>query len=93
MKSPSGRVTLTAVLCVLSAGLGAVVTASTVTAAETAATAPAANVASPAAGPQSFDSPTQAADAMIEAAEKFDVTSLLRLVGHDGEDVVLTEPF
>jgi hypothetical protein len=30
---------------------------------------------------------------MIEAAEKFDVTSLLRIVGHDGEDVVLTGQF
>ena len=30
---------------------------------------------------------------MISAAEKFDVTALLKLVGHGGEDVVLTGEF
>jgi len=90
MKSPSAQVTLSAVMCLVSAGLGAVVTASTVTAAETATTTSAAPAA---AGPQTFESPAQAAGAMIEAAEKFDVTSLLKIVGHDGEDVVLTGQF
>ena len=43
-----------------------------------------------AARPQSFASPEQAAAAMVDAAEKFDVPSLLRIVGDDGQDVVLT---
>jgi hypothetical protein len=46
-------------------------------------------VATPA-GAQTFDTPQQAADAMVAAAEKFDVPALIRLVGPDGEDVVLT---
>jgi hypothetical protein len=40
--------------------------------------------------PQTFDTPEQAADALIAAAEKFDVPSLIKIVGRDGEDVVLT---
>jgi Protein of unknown function (DUF2950) len=46
-----------------------------------------------AAGPETFATPEQAAAAMVDAAEKFDVPSLLRLVGRDGEDVVLTGEF
>ena len=94
MKSASARATLSAMLCVVGSALGLIVTA-TVTAAEPAAqtqaasTAPAANSG----GPLTFDSPEQAADAMINAAEKFDVTTLLKLVGPGGEDVVLTGEF
>ena len=33
---------------------------------------------------ETFTSPEQAATAMVDAAEKFDVPSLLRLVGSDG---------
>jgi hypothetical protein len=40
--------------------------------------------------PQTFASPEEAASAMVGAAEKFDVPSLLRIVGSSGEDVVLT---
>jgi hypothetical protein len=42
------------------------------------------------AAPETFASPEQAAAAMVDAAEKFDVPALLKLVGRDGEDVVLT---
>jgi hypothetical protein len=42
------------------------------------------------AAPQTFASPDLAAAAMIDAAEKFDVPALLKIVGHDGKDVVLT---
>jgi hypothetical protein len=45
---------------------------------------------SAAAGPQKFDSAEKAADALVGAAEKFDVTSLIRIVGPQGEDLVLT---
>jgi hypothetical protein len=83
MKSPSAQVTLAAVLCLVSACLAAV-------------TASAESVASPAVhagGPQTFDSPTQAADAMIEAAQNFDVPSLLKIVGQGGQDIILTGEF
>jgi hypothetical protein len=43
-----------------------------------------------AAGPLTFDSAEKAADALVDAAEKFDVTSLIRIVGPQGEDLVLT---
>ncbi len=43
--------------------------------------------------PQTFASPEQAAAAMVDAAEKFDVPSLLKIVGSDGDDVVLTGEF
>ena len=41
-------------------------------------------------GAQTFDTPQQAAEAMVAAASKFDVPALIRLVGPDGEDLVLT---
>ncbi len=92
MKSTLMHATLFAILCVESSVF--LVTAA-VTAAEPASPTPAATAvpAAPTGSPQAFDSPDQAADAMITAAEKFDVGSLLKLVGHDGEDVVLTGEF
>jgi hypothetical protein len=94
MRSPSANAVRSAILCVVSVGLG-FMTAPGMTATEPAA-ATKASVASPAApprGPQTFDTPEQAADAMIEAAGKFDVPSLIRIVGRDGEDVILTGEF
>lgn len=44
-------------------------------------------------GPKSFDSPQQAAAALIKAADGFDVTALIQLFGTDGIDVVLTGEF
>ena len=41
-------------------------------------------------GPQTFETAEKAADALIDAAGKFDVTSLIRIVGPQGEDLVLT---
>jgi hypothetical protein len=49
-----------------------------------------ATAADTAAGPEAFASPEKAASAMVDAAEKFDVPSLLKILGQDGEDVVLT---
>ena len=43
-----------------------------------------------AAGPQTFESAEKAGDALVDAAEKFDVSSLIRIVGPKGEDLVLT---
>jgi len=41
-------------------------------------------------GPKAFDTPQQAADALIAAAEKFDVDALEKIFGPDGDDVVLS---
>jgi len=95
MRSPSATAIRSAMLCVASATLGAVLSASGATTAEPPAQATkASSVAAAAAGAAAtFASPEQAADAMITAAEKFDVPSLLKIVGRDGEDVVLTGEF
>jgi hypothetical protein len=39
---------------------------------------------------QSFDNPEQAATALVDAAEKFDVRRLIRIFGETNDDVVLT---
>ena len=75
--------------CILGALLGGQLSAAI--AADAQATATKATSVTPAAkGPQTFESAEKAADALIDAAEKFDVTSLIRIVGPQGEDLVLT---
>ena len=54
-----------------------------------AATAPAASSRIPA-GVQSFDTPQQAADALVKAADQFDTDALAKIFGPDGDDVVFT---
>ena len=46
-----------------------------------------------AAGPRTFDSPQQAADVLVDAAEKFDVVTLAQIFGPDGEDIVFSGEF
>jgi Protein of unknown function (DUF2950) len=85
MKSISVNAT---VLCLLSLVLGTV----TALSAAKSNTNPdaAAPAAATAAGPQTFDSAESAANALVDAAGKFDVTALIRIVGKQGEDLVLT---
>jgi hypothetical protein len=40
-----------------------------------------------------FDTPQQAADAVVDAAATFDVVALTRIFGTDGDDIVLTGEF
>jgi hypothetical protein len=42
------------------------------------------------AGAKSFETPLQAANALVDAAEKFDVNALIEIFGSDNDDVVLT---
>ena len=44
-------------------------------------------------GARTFDTPQQAANVLIEAAEKFDVVELAAIFGADGEDVVFSGEF
>ena len=62
------------------------------TAVPLAAQQPAAKTAPPAAGigAKAFDTPQQAADAVVDAAEKFDETALSAIFGPGGEDIYLT---
>lgn len=43
-----------------------------------------------AAGARGFDTPQQAADVLIDAADKFDVTELAQIFGPGGEDIVFS---
>ena len=47
--------------------------------------------AKPATPPQSFATPEKAADALIAAAETFDVAQLTKILGSDGVDLVVTD--
>src|SRR6201997_2362209 len=58
----------------------------------TATKAPAAAVA-PSASTLTFDSPQQAADALVNAAERFDVVALSRMFGPGGEGIVFSGEF
>jgi hypothetical protein len=42
------------------------------------------------AAPKTFDNPEQAANALVDAAEKFDVRALEEIFGPDGDDIVLS---
>ena len=53
---------------------------------------PAATAATPS-GPKKFDSPQQAADVLVDAAEKFDVVTLSQIFGPGGEDIVFSGEF
>ena len=88
-KSEAARLILFGSLCIAGALIAG---ASPLSSGESAATAgtPANNATAATTGPETFATPEQAAAAMVEAAEKFDVTALLKLVGTGGEDVVLT---
>ena len=44
-------------------------------------------------GPMSFDTPQRAAQALIDAASKFDVVALIQIFGAEGEDIVLSGEF
>jgi hypothetical protein len=54
------------------------------------ATKPSVDTASPAAGARRFDTPQQAADALVDAAQKFDQVALVQIFGPDGDDVVFS---
>jgi hypothetical protein len=88
MKSKSANVNLFGFLRMILAAVCVVVCASDLLAAaeSTEKKAP----ASPSVGAITFDTPQQAADALVEAADKFDVAALSRMFGPGGEGVVFS---
>jgi hypothetical protein len=84
------RTMLGAALLIVGLALGTVSGASRVFAAEPASTSTPATPTTATGGPEVFPTPERAADAIVDAAEKFDVPALLKIVGPGGEDVVLT---
>src|SRR6516225_7494995 len=59
-------------------------------AAQTATPTASKNPSASAAKAKTFATPQQAADALIEAAEKYDVPLLDQIFGPDGEDIIIT---
>jgi Protein of unknown function (DUF2950) len=94
MTSTSANVNLFGLLRIVVAAACVVMCASDPLAAaqSTAKKAPAATVA-PSASATTFDTPQQAADALVEAADKFDVSALIHLFGPGGEGVVFSGEF
>jgi Protein of unknown function (DUF2950) len=92
VKSEHAKAMQVAAFAVIGLALGSLLGTSRACAAEAASTANATPTAPTAAagGPEVFATPEQAADAIVAAAEKFDVPALLKIVGPGGEDVVLT---
>jgi hypothetical protein len=81
-------------VCILCALAWLCLSSSAVRAAQapTAKAVPAASTISPA-GARLFDTPQQAADALVNAAENFDIAALTEIFGPDGDDVVLSGEF
>src|SRR6266850_1936869 len=94
MKSPSASGNLSRRLWILGAVAWACLCASTVSVAQSAATKKTPTAPSlTAAGAKRFDTPQQAADVLIYAAEKFDVVELAYIFGPGGEDIVFSGEF
>ncbi|MFL6417445.1 MAG: DUF2950 domain-containing protein [Bryobacteraceae bacterium] len=62
-------------------------------AAQESAPKPVAPVSTAPAGARLFDTPQQAADTLVDAAEKFDVAAMTRIFGPDGDDIVFSGEF
>jgi len=94
MKSASANGNLSRLLWIVGAVAWACLCASLLSFAQqsTAKKAPAAAAAS-AAGARSFDTPQEAANVLIDAAEKFDVVTLGQIFGPGGEDIVFSGEF
>jgi hypothetical protein len=94
MTSTTANVNLSRVLRIPSTLLGVLLCACVLSSAQQspAKKVPAATVA-PSASATIFDTPQQAADALVEAADKFDVVALGRMFGPGGEGVVFSGEF
>jgi len=94
MTSTSANVILSTVLPILSTLLGVLPCTSARSVAEQSPTkkAPATAVAPPT-SITTFDTPQQATDALVEAAEKFDVVALSHLFGPGGEGIIFSGEF
>jgi hypothetical protein len=88
MKSTLGKGNSYRPLCVAGAVACAFLTAPTLLPARQSATKPIS--ASVGVRARTFDTPQQAADALVDAAEKFDVHMLEEIFGPDGDDIVLS---
>jgi len=88
MKSPSANAHVSGVVCIACAWACLVVPALFAQDSTPKPTPPA--TAPPPTGAKLFDTPQQAADALVEAATNFDVVALTQIFGPDGNDIVFT---
>jgi len=88
MKQISARQTPSKFLWVIGAMAWAIPAAPQTTSAQASASKPASTSVRVVA--KSFDTPQQAANALVDAAEKFDVGALEAIFGPDGDDIVLS---
>jgi Protein of unknown function (DUF2950) len=93
MKSLSVKATVSGMLCIVSIVLGGVAASSPAAPAAGTNASSGGPASTQASGPETFDSAEKAADALVVAAEKFDVPALIRIVGKQGEDLILTGEF
>jgi|SRR5215813_122660 len=94
MKSTSAKENLSRLLWIVGAVAGLCVCASVLLSAQqSAATKASVATSVSAVGAKSFDTPQQAADALVDAAEKFDVVALAQIFGPGAEDIVFSGEF
>src|SRR6185312_3220951 len=93
MKSRSANGSLSRLLWIVGAVAWACLCASVLSVAQQSAAKQTPAAAAPAAGARSFDTPQQAANVLIDAADKFDVVSLGQIFGPGGEDIVFSGEF
>jgi Protein of unknown function (DUF2950) len=93
MTSTSANVNLPRVLPIFSALLGVLLCSSVLSVAQASAKEAPAAAGAASAGITTFDSPQKAADALVEAADNFDVVALSRIFGASGEGVVFSGEF
>src|SRR5215470_2906440 len=93
MTSTSAHRSLFRVFWILCGLLGILLCASTLLVAQQPAKKATTTSAASSASATGFDTPQQAADALVEAADKFDVAALSRMFGPGGESVVFSGEF
>jgi hypothetical protein len=93
MTSTSANANLSRVLPILSKLLGVLLCTSVLLVAEQFPTEKAPAAPMEPSSDTTFDTPQQAADALVEAAEKFDVVALSNMFGPGGEGVVFSGEF
>jgi hypothetical protein len=93
VKSKSANGSLSRLLWIVAAVAWACLCASVLSVAQQSAAKQTPAAAAPAAGARSFDTPQQAANVLIDAADKFDVVSLGQIFGPGGEDIVFSGEF
>ena len=93
MRSGSANINFSGRVRILCAAACSVLFASVLAAQESAPKAASSSSAVSSIGARLFDTPQQAADALVDAAEKFDVAALTKIFGPGGDDIIFSGEF